>query len=199
MVRVNDSPTMSCYCVSLFSLHGEEHSFGVPPFNVLWWSIHTLNAASKVRVNSCREISNESVIIGDSTKSYIVFELGDVFTEGQGFRDSSSAEPGDGFIFGVRDFKCFFEILPEICDGSKAFGFSLFFFVKHILVACGGPSSGGAFGKEGQGESNFSTFSIVYQTIDHEVGFNCFGPFLCLGGGSIESFGSSKTNFKGFL
>ena len=99
MVRVNDGPLTSCYCVSLFSLHGEEHGFGIPSFDVFGWSIHAIDVASKVGVDSCREIPNEGVVVGDAAEGYIVFELRDVFTEGQGFGYLSSAEPGDGFVF----------------------------------------------------------------------------------------------------
>ena len=99
MVRVNNGPPASCYCISLFPLHGEEYGFGIPPFDVFRWSIHTIDAASKVGVNSCREMPNEGIVVGDATECYIVLELGDVFVEGQVFGYLSGAEPSDSLVF----------------------------------------------------------------------------------------------------
>ena len=117
---LEDSPSTIDYCTGLFALGSEVNSLLVPFFNLGRGIIHPIDLTSEIGRDTGREITNERVVVGDTTEGDVVLELRDVIGKRMVFGDLGGGKPGDGFVLSVSVYKGLILLFEKIGECSKA-------------------------------------------------------------------------------
>ena len=83
-------------------------STSIPVINFGGDSIHAIDSFHERSRYTSQEEVDESVLVGDFTESYMVFELGNVISEWEVLCNRSSGVPGDGFILNIVATEIYF-------------------------------------------------------------------------------------------
>ena len=114
--------------VGLLPLGLKGDSFLIPIVNGRRDCIHRHDSAHEGRGNACGEVPNKEVLISDACEGGVIFEIRDIFDEGQRvgvvfpFSHAFSGEPGNGIAGGAMVLERGFELRDKVGEGPHSYG-----------------------------------------------------------------------------
>ena len=158
----------------------ESDSLFVPFVDGRGDSVHRHDAAHERGWDSCGEVSNQDVGVGDMGEGDVVFERGNIFRQGGGvgvillLLHSLGGKPGNGVPGNVVVFKRSVELCDEVSKSSKGERGSR----DGALAKCCCPGKGRPFSHVRKGEGDLLIDIVVDCFVDKEVELHCVQPVL---------------------
>ena len=163
-------------------------------------SVHRHDTVHERRWDSCGEIADQDVGVGDVCEGNVVFKHGNIFRQGRGVRvvllllHSLGRKPGDGVPSDIVVFERGVELRDEVSEGSKGKCRPR----DGALAEGQCPGKGRSFGHVGKGEGNLLIVIVIDRLVDKEVKLHSVQPVLGFFVGAIERFGGADAQFRGF-
>ena len=172
----------------------ERDSLLVPFMNGGGDGVHGHDAAHERGWDSCGEVSNQDIGIGDIGEGNVVFEGGNIFRQRGGVRvvllallHSLGGKPGDGVSGDVVVFKRGVELCDKVSESSEGEHCS-----RDGALAKGRcPGEGRPFSHVRKSKSDLLIVIVIDRFVDKEVELHSVQPMLGFFVGSIERFGGA--------
>ena len=180
--------------VGALPLSLESDSLLVPFVDGRGDGVHRHDAAHERGWNSCGEVSDQDIGVGDIGEGDVVFERGNVFRQGGGvgvvllLLHSLGGKPGDGVPGDIVVLECGVELRDKVSEGSQGKRSS-----RDGALAKGCCSSKSrSFSHVREGESDLFVVIVVNRFVDKEIKLHGVQPVLRLLIRSVECFGGTN-------
>ena len=179
--------------IGAFPLSLESDGLLVPFVDGRRDGVHGHDAAHERGWDSCREVSDQDIGIGDIGKGDVVFECGNIFHQGGGVRvillllHSLGRKPGDGVPGDVVVLERSVELRDEVSKSSEGERCSR----DGALAEGHCPGKSRPFSHIREGESDLFVIIVVHRFVDKKIELHGVQPVLGFFVGAIERFGGA--------
>ena len=155
--------------------------------------VHGHDVAHERGWDSCGEIADQDVGVGDIREGDVVFKRGNIFRQGGGVRvvllllHSLSRKPRDGVPSDVVVFKRGVELRDKVGESSKGKRCSR----DGALAEGRCPGKGRPFGHVREGKGNLFVVVVVDRFVNKEVELHSVQPVLGFFIGAVKCFGGT--------